>query len=83
MAKAKPKFVRFIGDSWYHGKSVAVYALPDGEVRLVAETCGGKSLFAKKLKMGEYEKFMERCHEGLMPRDFNITRRALDFMGHP
>lgn len=83
MAKAKPKFIRFIGDSWFNGVSVAAYSLPDGGVKLSVETCGGKVLATKNLSSEEYEEFMEKCHEGLMPRDFNITRRALDFMGHP
>ena len=75
--------MKFVGNCWLRGKDVAQYMLPDGRVRLVAETAGGKALNTRDMGVEQFDALMtEWTESGLLHRgDARITAAALGHLG--
>lgn len=80
--KEKASFIEFVGDVWLRGKAVAAYQEGHGQIRLQAETCGGKRIsLPKHVTAAEFSALKEGWRAGVFHQDARIAERALRFMG--
>lgn len=81
---AKAQFIKFVGGAFLHGKDVVAYKLSGGDVRLVVETCGAKTIGRSAVVSAEkFDELQEVWTDGgkLQRGDARVTAAALKFLG--